>query len=190
MVAPMLVAGLRPVWSKDSWDDEERALVRETLDFLHETLGAPRVEIGQDQRANRAGLQRFASWFQAEVKKPAVLSAMIYTLDYGPFRGLDDPAAGTPLVNPQARRFGDGFELRVGAAQGRPVLRCARAGKELWSRVLSVEGAPVPVEVTLLDREPDRLGEFGWKLHLLCEGEYCHVYVDPQGELLFFFVSW
>jgi len=44
--------------------------------------------------------------------------------------------------------------------------------------------------VALARSEPTDLGPYGWKLHLIADGEYCHLYVDADGGFLFYFVSW
>jgi hypothetical protein len=190
-LVPPLMAELRPLWKAEAWHPGDLELARGTM-RLCARLGAPPVPFGPDATANQRSLALLAGWFRDYVATPGGMAAMILTFDDGPFLGLPLPEGATAEVVGR-QPFGDGLELQVGrlpAGEERSVVRATKGGRELWSRVLSRGPDGVIRDAALAGREPTPLGAYGWKLHFVADGEYLHLYVGPDGSLLFYFHSW
>jgi hypothetical protein len=192
-VVPFLMAQLKPLWERADWTPDELELARECARFFAE-IGAPKVSFREAaSRDNHRSLVALGTWFSGYVSRPAGYAAMIFTLDNGPMAGLPlPPDARVEVVDEQA--FGDqGFAVRLGRlGDGEEpwVLRGVKHDRVLWSRVASGQPFDVIGSLAFADREPTRLGPYGWMLHLIAGGELCDLYVGPDGGFLFYFFSW
>jgi hypothetical protein len=197
-VLPPVMMKVQPLWSAKKWSAEDVALGTQAAKFVKLLPGAPELafEIGADGK-NHQQMESLVRWFDSAVERPEHYSAMIVTMDFGPYAGLPFEAAA-PLPAAQMAAMGDKSELRLCRIEGRKepwVLQCVREGKLLWSRVLSDSPDESVSEVEFFEEEPvQEVGRYGWKVRLYVTWmngeETAYVYVDREGKFLFYYMSW
>jgi hypothetical protein len=196
-LVPLVMMKLAPLWSSASWSKEQVSDARAALGILNAIPDAPRATFAEGKDAeNRAGLEQIVAWFRAKVARPEWYAAMIFTFDDGPFAGLPHEEALTGAPH-SAQKLDETTELRLHRVEreNEPwVLQAVRDGKPLWSRVVS--GAPDEsvTDASFLEDPVVRVGSYGWKVQMSVtwsQGtELCEVFLDPQANLLFYFLSW
>lgn len=196
--APIVLMKLEPLWSTPTWSEEQVQLANHGASILARVAGAPTPVFALgDHGGNRAGLEQLVRWYDAAVAKPEVLAATIFTLDNGPFIGLPY-ATESLLPDSQRLRVDELLELRLAKVErdGEPwVMQCVRDGKLAWSRVVSGLPDGEVEDVEFVDVSPIGLGEYGWHVPFKVSWTYggveqAHLYLDPAGELRFYFLSW
>jgi hypothetical protein len=120
---------------------------------------------------------------------------MIFTFDDGPFQGVRLENTG-PLPHVDAKKIDGQVEVRLARIEGdrEPFVLQGLINDELaWT--VRVSDSPIESvrDVQLLDRTPDSLGMYGWKVHLrvVYDGgaEYAHLYLDRKGGFLFYYLG-
>ncbi len=196
VMLPMLFTYLEPLWEHDDWSALELELAQVAAEMIVLSGIDLRLTFKKGEAAsNRAELERAVRWFQELALQPRGMAAMIMTFDDGPFCGkLIDREPISAADAKAVTRLGDEIELRLLLDQSlrEPyVLQAFRRGEHLWSRVVSGKGSVKEVEFI---KEPTHLGAYGWKVHLLVDWsqgrEYGHLYIGPEGEFLFYYLSW
>jgi hypothetical protein len=194
---PIVMIKLRALWDAPSWTDEQCASASKAAEIVARLPDAPALafEKSKDEK-NHAELERLVRWFYAQTAKPHLYAAMIFTLDDGPFAGLpfDAPAA---LPSERVQKLDEHLELRLSKVERAKepwVLQCLRDGKPLWARVISAAPDQSVGEVGFTSAPPTRHGRYGWTVHLHADwtygDEHAPVYLDAQGNFLFYFLSW
>ncbi len=194
---PAVMMRLEPLWQASAWSDEQLALALDAAELLPQFPDGPKLSFAKDKpKENRAELEKLVAWFRAQVARPERYAAMIATMDDGPFVGLPYETAEI-LPAASTKKLGEKLELHLCKVE-RPkepwVLQAVTDGKLLWSRVIS--GAPNE-SVRAVEFRPSEampLASYGWKAFLAVDWAYgkeaCYLYLDPQGRLLFYFLSW
>lgn len=196
-LVPIVMLKLEPLWHAPTWSGEQVELANDAAKIVGRIGGAPVLAFEPgDDAGNRAGLEQLVRWFRGSAARPETLAAMIFTLDDGPFVGL--PYAAAPaLPAVQRQRIDAHTELSLSQVEREGeswVLQGVRDGEPIWSRVVS--GLPIGevAEVRLLGVAPQELGAYGWHVPFRVDWKYgreqAHLYLDPEGELLFYFLSW
>ncbi len=193
VVVPRMVTALGPLHAAPTWTDEQLETARLAARFLAVQPFAPRLSFEGDESARRAELEVLGRWFRAQLERPALYAAMICTADDGPFAGL--PHEGEELLPAAGSVDLDGTrKLRLCELDDAFVLQCVDGEELAWSRRLSLSPKGRIGHARLLERPPDRLGPYGWKVHLVISWEfgeeYAHLYLDRNADLLFYFVGW
>jgi hypothetical protein len=74
------------------------------------------------------------------------------------------------------------------------LMQCLRNGEPAWTRVVSGLPTGEVVDVQFVDVEPGPLGAYDWhipfRVNWMYGREQAHLYLEPEGELLFYFLSW
>ena len=194
---PPVLQQIRPLAEKPRWSTEDLALARAVASFLSIQARGPRVAFVEGaEQANRLEVWRIADWFRQQCKEPRLYAAMIFTMDDGPFVGLEwstqeilESSARVELSNEIALSLAE-----VPDPQEPWVLQCIKNGELLWSRKISDSPQCTVKSVSFSDSQPTPLDEHGWKVHMLADWsggmEYMHLYVGQQGEFLFYYLSW
>jgi hypothetical protein len=193
---PIVMLKLGPLWEAESWSAEQVKLAASGAAIVARITGAPALSFAEGRQAeNRAALEVLVRWFHATAARPEACAAMIFTLDDGPYAGLPLPP-GTASTPAGAQKLGEHVEVRLAKAEGLPepfVVQTWRDGALVGERVVSAAPEGVVGEVAFLG-EPKSLGTYGWKVHLKVKWTYGqeqgHLYVDRDGKLLFYYLSW
>ena len=194
---PIVMMKLAPLWEAAEWSAEQVRMASLGAKVVGRITGAPNLAFREGEHEhNRAELEKLVRWFHAIAARPEGMAAMIFTIDMGPYAGL--PYAAAEALEPlAARRLDERTELRLAKVdrEHEPwVMQCVRDGKPLWTRVVS--GAPDgDVSAVRFARpRPAKRGSYGWEVFLVVDWpmgeEGAHLYVDAQGRLLFYYLSW
>jgi hypothetical protein len=177
---PVVMMVLEPLWTNEHWSEAQVEAARNAAAILGRVAGAPKLhfEAGKDAE-NRAGLEAVVRWFRATASKPECLAAMIFTMDDGPY-------------------VGDTRELRLARTDREPeawVMQCVRGDALEWSRVVSgLPDGEVARAEFYEDPEAEPLGAYGWHVPFWVDWpageEQAHLYLDANGKLLFYYLSW
>jgi hypothetical protein len=189
---PVVIAQTESAWTKDTISSEELERLRTAAEHLAADDDGLRLDFGDgDPAQRRTELAKLARWLDAAVRRPASYAAMLFTMDDGPFVGLaassHDGLAVTVLLD-----LGDSTRLSVGrAATTGWIMECVKGDRVLWERrfVAKDGGEFERVEAATKDAV-ESLGPYGWRVHLVADGEHAPVYLSASRELLFYFVSW
>jgi len=196
-LVPLVLMRLEALWSTSKWTSDHVALAHTATGVLKQIPDAPQPTFVEGENArNRAGLEELVRWFRAKVSRPEWYAAMIFTMDDGPYIGI--PFESTrPLAAESVQRLDEKTELRLCRVEreNEPwVLQVIGDGKPLWARVLSAAPDESVSEVSFLDDPVQALGPYGWKVRLVVSWsggrELSEVFLDPKGNLLFYFLSW
>lgn len=196
-LVPVTLMRLEPLWSMPRWSADEVADARAAVEILARIEGAPAPSFVQDKDPeNHAGLEQLVRWFRTQVARPEWYAAMIFTWDDGPFSGLlyDAPV---PLPASATKQVDDKTSLALCRVE-RPnepwVLQAMRDGRPLWSRVVSAAPDESVADVAFRNTPAERLGHYGWKIQMTVSWsagkELAEVFLDAEGKLLFYFLSW
>ncbi len=105
------------------------------------------------------------------------------------------------VLQPLAGRA-DGGEMKSLAlagcilSHGEPwVMQCLRDGEPAWTRVVSGLPTGEVRDARFVEAvSPRSLGRYGWHVPFRVDWTYgreqAHLYLDAEGELLFYFLSW
>ncbi|HTF90143.1 MAG TPA: hypothetical protein VK843_17140 [Planctomycetota bacterium] len=193
---PAAMIKLEPLWKTDAWSAEQLAGAKDAAAFLAKMPDGPKLAFVEGKPAeNHEELAKLVRWFRSAVAKPEMYAAMIATVDDGPYVGLAYEAK-EPLEAIQTQKLGKDIELRL-CKVDRPkepfVLQVVSKDKLLWSRVVSGGPDESVVEVQLRSK-PGQLDEYGWKVFLSVKwsqgSESAYLYLDPEGRMLFYFMTW
>jgi hypothetical protein len=194
---PIVLMKLQPLWDSKVWTDEQVALATQGSQIIGKITGAPTVAFkkGSDA-ANRAEFEKLVRWFHVTEAKPECLAAMIFTMDDGPYVGLPYEATGA-LPATITKALDEHSELRLSKVDRegeRWVMQCVRDGKPVWARVISGMPDGAVADVGFAKTAPAKLGTHGWHVYFWVDWpmgkEQAHMYLDPSGNLLFYFLSW
>ncbi|MEM7516054.1 MAG: hypothetical protein AAF368_03900 [Planctomycetota bacterium] len=197
VMVPVAISKLKPVWRKarasEAWTQEDCDLAKMVAALIERAPhswtplnSAPSFHVGQDE-ANAIALDALFDWYEARAHEPACMGAMIATMDDGPWTA-PDWRRSRPSTVMDSRRIGKGLEVRILLVEDDApwCLQALRDGKVLWTKHLT----RIPTgSFAFTEKAPTRLGPYGTKIHLSF-GEYCHAYLGPEGEFLFYFTSW
>jgi hypothetical protein len=188
MVLPWLMAKLEPLWKKPEWYKDDIELANKVAALLKIYKDAPEVNFKADETHNQRELEKIVAWFQKLTEDTETYANMIFTLDDGPWRPLPfETDKLLPAIDSQD--VADDIALRlcnIERCEGNWCLQCVKNGDLFWSAILSKipEG-----DFGFAEREPTYLWEYGWKIHMV-SSEYVHLYLNREGQLLFYFTSW
>ncbi len=184
---PVTFLQLQPLWHKDEWTEDEVNFARSSARLVAAVSPQSRFEFQQNHDLeNRENLNRMVDWFRLQAKEPHRYGYMIHTFDDGPWLALDYDA-GSDLTIIDKVAISDGFDLELcKTTTDQWCLRGVAHGEVTWTKVLS----KVPSgDFGFLPSALTPLGPYGWKINMSF-GEYTHVYLDAQNQLLFYFTSW
>lgn len=196
-LVPLVLIKLQPLWETPAWSDEQVASATQAGTILSKITGTPPLAFKKGEDAhNRADLEKLVRWFDATAAKPEGFAAMIFTMDDGPYVGLPyEASAALPPVETQ--ELDEHLQLRIARVEREGetcVLQCTRDGQPLWSRVLSGEPAGQVKSASFAGVEAKKMGPYGWHVYLRADWTYGveqgHLYVDPKGQLICYFLSW
>lgn len=193
---PAALMKLEPLWGAGGWSPEQLAAAQDVARFVATLPNGPELSfVAGKQADNGAELRSLVEWYRSQIAKPELYAAMIATFDDGPFAGLPYEPRG-PLEPVQTLDLGEKVKLhlcRVDRPKEPFVLQVLRDKKVLWSRVVS-GGPDESVRKVELRGQPQDLGDYGWKVFLTVawsQGvEAGYLYLDADGKLLFYFLSW
>jgi len=194
---PIVMMKLAPLWDAKSWTDEQVALATQGSQLIGKVTGAPPVEFKKGSDAsNRANLEKLVRWFHATAAKPECLAAMIFTMDDGPYVGFPYEAAA-PFPTTLTETLDEHAELRLSKIEREGeswVMQCVRDGKPIWSRVISGLPDGSVADVGFAKTAPAKLGTHGWHVYFWVDWpmgkEQAHMYLGPDCNLLFYYLSW
>jgi hypothetical protein len=184
---PAAVMQLRPLWDRPDWSGDEIALANSVARLIAtvDQRVEFRFQTGHDQ-ANQISLGKLAEWFKAQTRQPNRYGYMIFTLDEGPWMGLDYSQRSSLTILDRQTIDGD-FTLQLCQTVGEQwCLQGLQGGIVEWTKILT----QVPGDEFMFTTDgPTALGPYGWKVHMTF-GEYTHVYLDRDKRFLFYFTSW
>lgn len=194
---PLVFLRLEPLWARATWSVDDVADARTAAEILARFPEPPAAVFAPGKDAeNHAALVELVRWFRERVREPEWYAAMLFTLDDGPFVGLPHetsellPATSTIVLDERTTLA----LCRVEREHEPWVLQARRAGKPLWTRVLSAAPDESVSEASFLQRHPERVGPYGWQVNLLVTwaqgSQHAEVFLEPDGALLFYFLSW
>lgn len=185
---PGFLLMLRPLWEADSWNDAQLSLAEAMSDWLKFCPCGPKLVFKPENADhNHHQLKILLSWFHDQVQRPEGYGNMIFTFDDGPYRAMELPNA-SPSILKNSQQVTENLKLQLGQIEGKGwILQALLNDQVIWTRWLSA--IQTERNFHFIDKPPTPLGEYGWKVHM-SEGEYTHVYLDRNGTLLFYFVSW
>jgi len=194
---PVVMIRMAPLWESESWSEDQVLLAQQSATFLSRFAGAPALVFEEDaDKSNRAAIEDLVRWFHATVGRPEVMAAMIFTMDDGPYAGLPYETSRV-FPSTDTKALDEHIELRLAEIErdGEPwLLQCVRDGELLWSRVVSGKPDGGVRSARFSQSEAQPLGTYGWKVFMRVEWTYgaegAHIYVDTEGNLLFYFLSW
>ena len=196
MLVPRIVSELAPLYENDHWSDTQIATAREAGRFLALKPHGPRLDLASGtEKEWQAELKVLGHWYRLQLEHPERFAAMLFTTDYGPYAGVAYEAK-SPLPAKDTVTLDSAGEFRLCEVDGPDpfVVQLVTGDRVLWSRAISDAPHRSVSRVELLEQPPERLGEHGWKVHLLVEwnsgAEYAHLYLDAKAGFLFYFISW
>jgi len=126
--------------------------------------------------------------FYAQVKDVDYLAAMTFTLDDGPFYGVDiDPKQALKPSEVQATTFG---QLSISNSGDEIVLTATnKAGTILWQK--SITGLKERYITKMHFREdPLEHNSVATKVHYYANGQRLTLYLTEEGEFMYYYHSW
>ena len=186
---PIVLDRIAPLWKEGEWDDAQLAQAGVAGRFFAQQEGPPALRFTAGQHAeNVAQLDKLMAWFRAEAARPESYALMLITDQDGPFVPAEGKAAskekelGALELDDQRR-----LVLRRDDKGGGPwMIQLQKGKKPAWTRTLT----EVPADAALrFDGDPVPLGEQG-SLVRLDFGRALDVYLDAQGQPLFYFTAW
>jgi hypothetical protein len=186
---PIVLDRIAPLWQEGEWDEAQLAQAGVAARFFAQQEGPPALRFSAGRHAeNVAQLDRLMAWFRAEVARPESYALMLITDEDGPFVPAQGQAASKEkelgaLALDDARRL----VLRRDDKGGGPwMIQLQKGKKPAWTRTLT----EVPPDAALrFVGEPVPLGEQG-SLVRLDFGRALSLYLDGQGQPLFYFTAW
>ncbi len=193
---PVLVFLLGPLEAELQWSDSDLELAQLAAEFLASRPEGPRLAFRAGESAeNHQQLMSFGNWFRDAVEQPAIYAHMIATVDDGPWTGL--PRLGSELLETTSlKRVDDRITLSLHADLGGAdvwTLQGIVDGELSWTLALS-EVHP-EADLQFLDElQPNAVGGYGWIVPMRFgppgDREIASLYLSPEGDLLFYFLSW
>ena len=193
---PEVVDRLRPLAHKARWTPDDLAQAQAGASFLALHLEQPRFEFASlGGSANQEEIERVVDWLNRQVEDPVRLGSMIMTFDDGPLVGLDHDSKGI-LPSSSRLRLSDELELSLAEVEDLKepwVLQCTENGKLLWSKKIS-DSPQCSIERVRFSGRPPYLNELGWRVPMVAKWAYgeesMDLFLRPDGEFLFYFLSW
>jgi hypothetical protein len=191
---PLALHVLQPLWDSKDWTPEEMALARSAQEFFAADEGAPKLnfEEGKPER-NHEQLVALGAWYGEQMKDPESYARMLLSTDDGPWLALDHDGKDVPEAT-SAMKVGEAFELRLCPTDD-PfpwVLQCVKQKKVAWSKVITQVEPDMGLEF-MAKKDPVKLGRYGWMVLMQfgvpMDMEATILYLDPEGDLLFYFTS-
>jgi hypothetical protein len=179
---------LRQLWDKREWTPDDIEMANKISGILENYDGSPKVKFTNNVKNNLNEIGKISVWFQELTGNPEIYGRMIFTFDDGPWRPLPlETDKQFPAIDSQL--VGSDFSLRLCRIEdinGQWCLQCVKDNELLWSIILS----KIPGDhFGFHNKKPMLLGNYGWKISMEF-GEYVHLYLDPDGQPLFYFTSW
>lgn len=185
---PIVLDQLAPLWAVAEWDADQLARAQVAADFFARQSGPPRLVFAEGRSAeNHAQLEALADWFRKEVAQPESYALMIVTDDDGPWRPVESKPGRSKETATRELDAERTLVIRRDEKPDAPWLVQLHKGKKvLWTRALT----QVPSGSKLrFQGNPKPLGEHGWVVPMNF-GESTALYLDAEGEALFYFTSW
>ncbi|HZL98962.1 MAG TPA: hypothetical protein VFD43_01815, partial [Planctomycetota bacterium] len=176
-------------WDAAEWDAGQLGQAVAAGRFFAQQEGPPRLAFAEGRHAeNQAQLERLMAWFRTEVARPESYALMLITDEDGPWLPVEATAARhLPELGVQELDAERRLVLRRDEkADGPWLLQLVKGKKPLWTRALAQAPAGTPLRFA---QAPTALGERGWVAQLDW-GETLSLYLDAQGQPLFYFTSW
>lgn len=195
--APYALQALFELHGENTWDEQQVARAESASSVLKGLKRVPRMRWDAgDMEGCRKTIRAIVRWYEDRLAEPEHFAAMIFTQDDGPFVGLKHKARKL-LPEVGSVPLGDDLVLSLGRDKkgAEPfVLQCARGKRVLWSRTISDSPYQTVHDVSFRDEPPTALDGLGWKVHLRVQwrngAEYAHAYIDAEGQLVCYFMSW
>lgn len=198
VLVPVAMMKLEPLWKLATWTKAQCELATSVHAFLAPLAGVPSCTFVEAAPAeNQRQLESIVRWFHAQIAKPELYAAMLMTVDDGPFAGLpyetrEILAAQSSVVLDEASKL----ELHLCREDRLPepwVLQLVKDGALVWSRALSGTPRGGIAEAELIP-ESRRWDNYGYKAFMKVNWAYgkerCYLYLGPNGELRFYFLTW
>lgn len=184
---PSTFLRLQPLWQKEEWTEDEVKFARSAAQLVDTLSPESHFEFRLNHGLeNHENLDRMIEWFRVQAKEPQRYGYMIITFDDGPWLAPSYYSSDS-LTTFERVAISDEFDLELcKTATDQWILRGVTNGEITWIKVLS---KVPPGDFGFLPSAVTPLGSYGWKINMSF-GEYTHVYLDAQKELLFYFTSW
>jgi len=186
---PMVLDELRPLWDTLEWEAAQLQRALAAAHFFAKQEGPRTLRFVEGKHAeNQLQLEQLMAWFRVEAGKPESFALMLISDEDGPWP-LADAKAATKELETGALDFEGGRRLVLrhdGKGAGPWMLQLVAGKKAQWTKALS----RVPGDAELrFSGEPQPMGERGWVLSL-DSGRTHTLYLDAQGQPLFYFSAW
>ena len=200
-IIPMVFYKSRNLFSKESWSIEEIEQGQQISKFLAKLADKPDLEIkSSDQETFRKGLVRLRDWFASMCQDNKTLASMIFTLDDGPFIGIDIDVSNFPKMKiiesaPIPGKKAS-FVLMADGNQPEPIVIGIVNEDKLVRWIKRYSNSPQGRITDSWLQKPAiyRVEGYGYAVALMTEGssgtERSHVYLDESLNLRFYYVSW
>lgn len=187
----------RPLWRSKTWNATELAKAELIDSFLRLMDGAPRLECRAGEvEANIRKVDALVRWYWACIDKPETFAKMIFSMDMGPYVGVPLEANVAGLERVAERELGESMTLELcrRADDAEPfVFRLWHDDKVVWARVVS-DSPKCTVREAELTGDPSDGGVYGWFVPFAVKWSGGHerasLYLGPNGEFRFYFMSW
>jgi hypothetical protein len=200
-VIPMVFYKSRNLFSKESWSIEEIEEGQQISKFFARLTGKPDLEIkGSGQQAFRIGLISLKDWFASMCHDNKMLASMIFTLDDGPFFGVDIDVDKFPKMKliesaPIPDKQASFLLMTDGDEPESMVIGILNDDKSVrWLRSYSNSPQGRITDSWLQKPAIYRIESYGYAVALMTDGssgtERSRVYLDESLNLRFYYVSW
>lgn len=200
-IIPLAIYKSRSLFSKESWTVEEIEQGQRMGDFFAKLADKPDLRIEKsDQESFKRGLRRLRDWFVSLCQDNKTLALMIFTLDDGPFFGVDIDTneysrmklvESTPIPSKQAS-----FILMTDGSKPEPmIIGVLEEDKSIrWLKRFSNAPNGRITRAELQNPAIYTVEGYGYVVAIMTSGtsgrESSQVYLDESLNLRFYFVSW
>ena len=199
-IIPNVFYQLRTLFSKEAWTDEEIKQGQQASHFFARLVNNPDLTIKKtDQASFATGLVALRNWFASLCGDNKTLSAMIFTLDDGPFFGENVAAKNfskmkliesAPILDQRAS-----IVLMTDGIQPNPMIIGVLNDDKSVRWLKRYSNPPNRIAWAELQKPAIfKVAGYGYAVELMTEGtsgrERSSVFLDEKLNLRFYFVSW
>jgi hypothetical protein len=181
---------VKDYYERDDWTKDEKDFGQEVSKFFAATLDNDDLKISErDNNTFCQGLNKLKQAFYALCEDDNVFYQMIYTLDDGPFYGLN-----TDLTFPIKD------SLKLDDIDAKMYLReqgdtCTlelvdRNGQTKWKKIVARSDEYYIRDVGFANEPVRDKNELGYKIGFFGSGEFIHLYLRTDGAFRLYYHSW
>lgn len=187
---PVMLHQIKNYYERDEWTKAEKEFGIEVSNFFATTLDNEDLKISNgDNKTFCQGLDKLKQAFYALCEDDNVFYKMIYTMDDGPFFGIDTDLNLPVKDSLKLEDIGAKMYIRQ---QGKTcTLELVDSyGQTKWKKIIARSADNYIKDIVFTMESILDKNELGYKIGLIGSGEFIHLYLRTDGAFRLYYHSW